>query len=71
MKKIEQVEKIGAEQNLSFEIEVDGGVNARDCETYVFKRELKSWVGRSAIFKQKNRAEAIKFFAANVKGWFK
>src|SRR5690606_16908905 len=67
LKKIEQVRRWRDEQNLSFEIEVDGGVNAETAKLCV-EAGADVLVAGSYIFNNKNRAEAIETLRQSVSG---
>ncbi|NCU16236.1 ribulose-phosphate 3-epimerase [Pallidibacillus pasinlerensis] len=67
LKKIEQVRRWRDEQNLSFEIEVDGGVNAETAKLCV-EAGADVLVAGSYIFNNKNRAEAIEKLRQSVSG---
>ena len=67
LSKIEQIAKWRKELGLSFEIEVDGGVNT-DTAKLCTDAGADVLVAGSAIFDQANRAQAIKDIRQSVKG---
>ncbi|AWI12109.1 ribulose-phosphate 3-epimerase [Caldibacillus sp. 210928-DFI.2.22] len=65
LKKIEQVKRWKDEQNLTFEIEVDGGINDETAKQCV-EKGVDVLVAGSYIFNNKNREQAIEMIRTRV-----
>ena len=65
LKKIEQVKRWKDEQNLTFEIEVDGGINDETAKQCV-EKGIDVLVAGSYIFNNKNRVQAIEMIRTRV-----
>ncbi|CEE01349.1 Ribulose-phosphate 3-epimerase [Caldibacillus thermoamylovorans] len=65
LKKIEQVKRWKDEQNLTFEIEVDGGINDETAKQCV-EKGVDVLVAGSYIFNNKNRVQAIEMIRTRV-----
>lgn len=65
LKKIEQVKRWKDDQNLTFEIEVDGGINDETAKQCV-EKGVDVLVAGSYIFNNKNREQAIEMIRTRV-----
>jgi len=65
LKKIEQVKRWKDEQNLTFEIEVDGGINDETAKQCV-EKGADVLVAGSYIFHHKNREQAIEMIRSRI-----
>ena len=65
LEKVKQLDKIRKELNLTFEIEIDGGINLENIST-VIDAGVDIAVAGSAVFKAENVTETVKAFNSRL-----